>query len=292
MSGPPLVSVVVPAHNHGRYLGAALDSVLGQRGPDLEVLVVDDGSMDDTGRVLDRYRGEARVRCLRQPHLGASRARNHGIRCSRGRYVAFLDADDWWTAPDKLAVQTGFLEAHPEVGWIFADMLCPGEAGGRGTAYLRDAGFYDAESSVPAVVPLTAGDLCRDGFLVPTGCVVARRDGLERVGLFDEGLRMYEDLDLWLRLLRASPVAFLPRAVLARRIHAANSGARRHHHLDDLRQVAGRHRLEREGLDLRREARRCHLALAADKLREGALAAALLAFARAVSWWSFRREVL
>lgn len=290
MSAQPLVSVVVPAHDHGRYLPQALESILGQQRVDLEVVVVDDGSTDGTSRVIDRYCADARVRGLAQPHQGASRARNHGIRQSHGRYIAFLDADDWWTEPDKLALQVGFLEAHPEVGWIFADMNHPGEAGGRGIAFLHDAGFYAGESSKARLVPLTLADLCRDGFLVPTGCVVVRRDCLEQAGLFDESLRMWEDLDLWIRLLRLSPVAFLPRVVMARRIHSANAGSLRYRHLDDLRVLARRYRLDLAGLDFRGEARRSHLYLAAEHLRGGAPALALRELVKAASS-SFRKEI-
>ena len=97
-------------------------------------------------------------------------------------------------------------------------------------AFLREAGFYAEESAAPRLVPLAVRDLCRDGFLVPTGCVVVRRSCLDRAGPFDESLRMYEDVDLWIRLLRAAPVAFLPRVLLARRIHPANTGAGRFRH--------------------------------------------------------------
>ena len=261
MSGRlPLVSVVIPVYNQGRYLHEAVDSALRQEGPDLEVLVVDDGSTEDLD--LARYRGDRRVQLLARPHRGISAARNAGIECARGRYVAFLDADDWWPPADKLAAQTGFLEAEPAAGWIFGDMRHhlngPGEPR---HAFLREAGFYAEESVVPRIVPLAVRDLCRDGFLVPTGCVVVRRSCLDRAGGFDETLRMYEDVDLWIRLLRAAPVAFLPRVLLARRIHAGNTGAGRFRHLDDLRALVRRHGLEQEGVSLRRESQRSRRAL-------------------------------
>ena len=109
----PLVSVVIPSYNCGGVIGDTLESVLAQDYPALEVIVVDDGSTDDTCDVVARY-GD-RVTLLQQRNAGAAVARNAGIRCARGDYVALLDADDLWL-PGKLSIQVDHLEGNPQVG--------------------------------------------------------------------------------------------------------------------------------------------------------------------------------
>src|SRR5712672_3418309 len=108
----PLVSVVIPAYNCARVIGDALDSVVDQNYPALEVLVVDDGSTDETCDVVARY-GSA-VTLIKQRNAGAAVARNEGMRRARGKYVALLDADDLWL-PGKLQLQVDYLERNPDV---------------------------------------------------------------------------------------------------------------------------------------------------------------------------------
>src|SRR5207253_9919703 len=117
---PVSVSLVIATFNHARFLGAALDSALAQTLKRVEVIVVDDGSTDETPAVLARYAD--RVRVVRQPNRGLAAARNTGLAAARGTYVSFLDADDV-AMPTKLAVQVAVLEAAPTVGWTYCDVL-------------------------------------------------------------------------------------------------------------------------------------------------------------------------
>ena len=110
------VSLVIATFNHARVLAEAIDSALSQTLDPVEVVVVDDGSTDDTPTVLARY--AARIRVLRQPNRGLAAARNAGLAATRGSYVAFLDADDV-LAPTKLAEQVAVLERAPTVGWTY-----------------------------------------------------------------------------------------------------------------------------------------------------------------------------
>ena len=112
----PQVSVVIPAYNCAAYVGQACDSVLSQTYTDWEIIVVDDGSKDDTRLVLDKY-GDRRVRYVYQENQGVSLARNHGIQLARGEFVAFLDADDFFL-PDKLASQIAVFAAQPNLGIV------------------------------------------------------------------------------------------------------------------------------------------------------------------------------
>src|SRR3954453_12452168 len=109
----PLVSVIIPVYNGARYLGAALESVFAQTYRNFEVIVVDDGSVDDSGVIAQSFPD---VHYIHQTNQGVAAARNHGIEAARGGYFAFLDQDDLWTA-DKLKLQIEYLLTHPEVGY-------------------------------------------------------------------------------------------------------------------------------------------------------------------------------
>ena len=114
------VSLVIATYNHARFLGEALDSAVAQTLEGVEVVVVDDGSTDDTEAVLARYGG--RLRVIRQPNRGLAAARNTGLAAARGTYVSFLDADDV-LMPTKLAEQAAILDRAPTVGWTYCDVL-------------------------------------------------------------------------------------------------------------------------------------------------------------------------
>lgn len=184
----PLVSVVIPAFNAAWCVARAVDSVLNQSFRDFELIVVNDGSTDRTAEVLAGY-GEM-LRVFDQPNGGLSSARNAGIAAATGRYVAFLDADDWWL-PDKLARQVEWMEARPELvfcststrvltpeGDAFPDWRCGHE---RGSPLER---IFSANAHV-------AGS---------GSAVLVRREALTRAGGFDETLRSLEDIDMWMRL--------------------------------------------------------------------------------------------
>ena len=125
--GPPIdgsaitVSVVIPTHNFGRYIEEAVGSVLSQDVTGLEVIVIDDGSTDDTMERLARI-VDSRLQTVRRPHTGVGAARNHGLSLARGRYIAFLDADDRWR-PGKLRRQLAILESEAEVGFVFTNFV-------------------------------------------------------------------------------------------------------------------------------------------------------------------------
>lgn len=127
MSRTPAVSVIVPTHNYGRFLGEALGSVLGQTFGDFELLVVDDGSTDDTQAVLDAF-DDARIRRFRIPQGGNSTAINTGLDAARGEFIAVLDADDRWR-PAKLQRQVEMMRAEPELGAVFTDFARFDEGG-------------------------------------------------------------------------------------------------------------------------------------------------------------------
>jgi glycosyltransferase involved in cell wall biosynthesis len=180
------VSVVIPTYNLARLLPEAVESVRAQSWPDLEIIVVDDGSTDETPQLLERLSREGGARCFRQENAGAAAARNRGIREARKSWIAFLDADDFWLA-GKLAAQFEALESRPSAAFSYTDVVLRGEGG-------AEAALECGTTDRPLLPQLLAGNM----FATPT--VVARRDCFERVGLFDARLRTGEDWDMWMRL--------------------------------------------------------------------------------------------
>jgi len=198
VAGPSL-SLVIATFNHGRYLGAALDSVLAQTRP-TEIIVVDDGSTDDTPAVLARF--APRVRVHRQDNRGLSAARNAGLELARGEYIGFLDADDV-IAPTKLAKQAAVLDADPQVGWTYCDVRIDDEVTGQ--SRLASERFrYEGRRLEGWIFP----ELVRGNFM-PVMAPLVRRQALAAAGEFDARLTPMEDWDLWLRLSLVAPVRYV-----------------------------------------------------------------------------------
>ena len=179
------MSVVIPTYNLAHFLPEAVASVRAQGWPDIEIIVVDDGSTDETPALLERLAREG-VRCFRQENGGAASARNRGIREAQKEWVAFLDADDFWLA-GKLAAQFEALEKKPSARFSYTDERLRFEDG---TEADRECRATDA----PLLPQMLRGNM----FATPT--VMARRECFDRVGLFDERLRTGEDWDMWMRL--------------------------------------------------------------------------------------------
>jgi glycosyltransferase involved in cell wall biosynthesis len=204
----PLVSVVIPAYNAERYIGEAIESMLGQTYAPVETIVVDDGSSDATAEIAAGYAG---VTVIRQENAGPSVARNRGFKSSSGEIVAFHDSDDAMT-PDKLAVQVGHLLDHPGVGCVLAEQEVLVEAG-------AELPFWIEGSTVPTVMPPRPPDLADEPLVHPMTMVV-RRGVFERVGGFDETMRSAEDFDWMLRAAEEEiEIARLSEVLLRRRVH-------------------------------------------------------------------------
>lgn len=194
-SPAPLVSVVIPAYNVAPFIGETLDSVLAQTFTNFEVIIVNDGSPDteEFELALQSYRD--RVCYLKQENRGASAARNTGLRAARGELIAFLDADDLW-APTYLEQQLKFIREYG-CDLACADAMIFGVSADAGRSYMDSLmGTAPPEGRVTFLELVNA-----DRSLITSG-VVARRDLILEVGLFDEALRNAQDFDLWLRLAR------------------------------------------------------------------------------------------
>ena len=200
----PQVTVVIPAFNAADSIGAALASVFAQTFTDFEVIVVDDGSTDGTAAAVEALGG--RVALVRQSNGGPGCARNTGIRASRGRLIAFLDADDRWL-PHKLEAQVAYFRAHPQTGLLHAAT----------TARPADSTVLAAFDSHPRAPRHVFCDLFHTDYEIATLTVMVPRDVLDSVGLFDERREVHvEDWDLWLRIAAKYPIGYLSQPAAVR----------------------------------------------------------------------------
>lgn len=213
----PLVSVVIPAYNAERFVGEAIDSVLGQSYRRFEVIVVDDGSNDGTAARLRAYRD--RVRHVHQANGGVGSARNRGIALATGDYIAFLDADDVWT-PDKLAVQVEIADRHPESGLIACDGLRFSAAGivpGR----LLSRWVLDrlASSSTGHVTGRLYRESIRSNPIASPSQMLVPRRVADDVGPMITDHADAEDWDYTLRIALRHPITMHHHALVRYRLH-------------------------------------------------------------------------
>lgn len=240
---PGLVSVVIPTYNRAYIIDKAINSALSQQYRPVEIIVIDDGSTDDTALVVGQYGPE--VRYFRKENAGVSAARNHGLREARGEFVALLDSDDIWLNW-KILAQVAVLRAFPEVGMVWTDMIAVDEHDTvRSERYLRQ--FYSGYRNIrieelcpqaatigelwPAVpvdvfkTPVYIGDIFTSmllGGLVHTSTVLLRRERLRLVGGFDTSFKSGEDYEFHLHTSFHGPVALLDAPSIQYRIGAAD----------------------------------------------------------------------
>ena len=206
------VSVVIPTYNHARYLGEAIHSALNQTYQDREIIVVDDGSTDNTPALVASF--GAAVLYVRQENRGLAAARNAGILAARGEIVGFLDADDLWL-PEYLATMLPALRNDTTVGAVYC-----------GWQYIDSAGTALPRTNIRV---LPRGEMYEAmtfmDFLIPSG-VLVRRECFERLGLFDETLLTgCEDSDMWIRLLATYAMVGVAQALVKYRTHGDNMSA-------------------------------------------------------------------
>lgn len=226
------VSVIMPVYNGARYLSPAIESLLAQTRQDWELIVVDDGSTDETPEILKRFT-DPRIHVIRQPNGGEAVARNTGLDNARGLYIAFLDADDLYL-PNALADLAGYLDANPEVGVVFSD------------GYVVDSdenilmrltehrpGIYTGNILAPLILS--------PGVITVPVCTLTRKATVEAHNIrFDRELVIGPDYDFWIQLAAVSQFGYLDRLTCKYRVHLTNiqrtSGKKRRR--DDL--VRGR----------------------------------------------------
>lgn len=209
----PKVSVIIPTYNRANYVVEAIESVFNQTYRNMETIVIDDGSTDDTQEKISQLRD--RIKYIYQDNRGPAIARNWGIRASQGEFIAFLDSDDVWLA-EKLELQIGLLESRREVGLVYSDAF---------RSY-GNTGIIEKDTEFVRLKPYagwTFGHLFRDNF-IHTSTVVVRKRCLEEVGVFDEGGNFVpaEDYDLWLRIAARYQIDYINKPLIKYRDHSTN----------------------------------------------------------------------
>lgn len=196
-----LISVLIPTYNRANMVVEAIQSVLIQSYQDFEIVVVDDGSTDDTKARIDEI-GDQRIRYYYQENTGRPGARNHTLRLAQGQYLTFLDSDDLYL-PEKLRVQVAFMEANPHIGMSYTQT----------ERVMADGTPVDVLSSRHS--GWVHRQLIRH-CSIATPSVMLRREVVERVGDFD-AIRM-EDIDYWIRVAEHFEVAFIPQTLVQVRL--------------------------------------------------------------------------
>jgi glycosyltransferase involved in cell wall biosynthesis len=206
------ISVIIPNYNYGRFIGEAVESVLAQTFPVFEIVVVDDGSTDDSLEILSRYEKDG-VKVVRQQNCGVGAARNSGVEHSSGELVAFLDADDLWL-PQKIEKQMERLLSDPEFGFVSCGMKEFDASGNTIRAYEVGKEGWRAEE-ILLIEPIVNG---------PGSTGLLWRRVFEEAGGFDETKEMHpsEDWEFCYRVARVGKIAFVPELLVGYRNHGNN----------------------------------------------------------------------
>jgi glycosyltransferase involved in cell wall biosynthesis len=235
-----MISVVIPAYNAAKFIRRTIDSVLAQSYTDYELIVVDDGSTDETNQVVQSY--GAKVRYIRQDNAGDGPARNAGIAAAQGDWIAFLDHDDEWL-PDRLTLQMDLLQRNPDLRWCGANYFnsCLGRR--------QPAGDIDK------LTKILAGREYFDNFFIAIGVqgcavltttMIVHRDVFKKVGGFDSCWALCADYDMWWRIAYDFPrIGYLPQPLGIMHLDALDVVAARYHLAgkrgDDARRLVERH---------------------------------------------------
>jgi glycosyltransferase involved in cell wall biosynthesis len=214
------ISVIIPAWNRASRLARALQSVFAQHLPPAEVIVVDDGSTDDTQYLVHSHFPEAHY--LYQPHNGVSSARNAGIQAASGDWIAFLDSDDRWQ-PEKLELQAEHIQTHPEYKICHCDEI-----------WIRNGQRVNPKKKHAK----RGGNIfrhCLPLCVISPSAVMIQRDLFTEIGLFDEHLPACEDYDLWLRICALHPVLYIDKPLIIKEGGHSDQLSRHHWGMDRFR---------------------------------------------------------
>lgn len=206
------VSVIIPIYKGAAFIALSIESVLAQSHLDLDLIIVNDGSPDNSVAVIQPYFADPRVKYIEQQNAGVAAARNTGIRAATGDYIALVDQDDLWLT-DKLARQVEYLDEHPEIALVHSKIHFIDEVGER----IPDPEWAWVAPTFGQVLPelVKRNSIC-------TCTVLMRKRALEQAGLFRQELAPADDWDLWLRVAARHPIGFVDAVTACYRVHQGN----------------------------------------------------------------------
>lgn len=215
------ISAVIPAYNNAQYIADAVRSIQAQTHPVDEIIIIDDGSSDNTQQRIRELPGH--INYIRQHNQGPSAARNTGIQAALGDWIAFLDADDQWT-PGKIKKQLEVLTKFPELHLLAGDMQEINRQNQPVTNsvlakhdLLQKFKMLDGQPINNALAFLISKNF------IPTGTVLVKRTTLIEAGMFNHNIRFGEDLELWAKIAARHPISCLPTTLMLRRLHDTNA---------------------------------------------------------------------
>ena len=217
------ISVVIPAYNAQAHIARAIDSVLAQTLPPDEIIIVDDGSTDNTANIVKSY-GD-KVTYIHQPNSGSGATRNAGINAATSEWIAFLDSDDQWL-PEKLQLQTEYLQNHPNLNWAHSNFYTFSQS--RNTNQIS----RDAQKAAELLKEKTYFEnyfhSFAAGFPAWTSTIIAKRDIILQTGPFDPSLPLAQDIDLWFKIAYTHPaVGYIPQPLAIYNTETPNSNVKK-----------------------------------------------------------------
>lgn len=218
------ITVVIPSYNHARYITQSIESVLSQDCPDIELIVIDDGSSDDSPRIIRDLLGDrTNCRCVVRENRGLMRTMNEGIAMAKGEFFCGLASDDYYL-PGSLRVRAEYLARHPECVAVFADGYQVNDLGEVGESLIsaKTRALFRAKDPIPRLI---------EGAAVPLHTMLVRTEIIRRIGGFDTRFQICEDLDIQTRLFLAGQVDLIDAKVSAYRCHEKNVSVTQNHQI-------------------------------------------------------------
>jgi glycosyltransferase involved in cell wall biosynthesis len=215
------VSIIIPTHNYARFLGEAIQSVLDQTYRDFELIVVDDGSIDNTGEVVSSF-ADDRIRYMYQDHVGVSAAQNMALHAATGEYITGLSADDLYL-PENIGRKVELLDSRPDIGLVCSDTYIFDHYTGATIGRL----WHDPKRPNSCFDPVKATlnplrEFIQWGFFIMLQATMVRRRVFETVGYFDESLPTHEDWEFIIRVLQHFSIEIIDTPLLKLRRHKSN----------------------------------------------------------------------
>jgi len=209
-----MVSVIIPVYNGEEFLAEAIESVLNQTYSDFEIVIVNDGSTDNSQVIIDNYqsRYQGIIRTFKQQNGGVSKARNMGIAQAKGEFIAFLDQDDIWL-PNNLEVKVNVFKDDSEIG-----MSVSGS-----NVVTKDGKWMHSVYKESVSRSVLRKSLLISNIVGPPSCTIVKRDCFMRVGCFDENLGGPEDIDMWFRIVNYYKIKFIETPLVNYRLHSNNA---------------------------------------------------------------------